>query len=116
MEDNELITDAFKHETKEELGVDTNIGQLLALTQFEDDGCYSDPELQFHNTNGVDCADVDSAKISYGEKELADFRFFDIQSVHALSRELATAIPRLVEQHYQGPIIITSSLCDPTTC
>lgn len=72
----EALIPALSREIVEETGVEPQIGNLLYLQQFTDNDT-EQLELFFQIINTKDFLEIDLAKTSHGEKEIAEIEFID---------------------------------------
>ena len=77
IEAGEGLKDALKRELFEELGVHADIGKLLVVHQFKEDGYYQGPEFFFEVTNPHDFVQLDIRNTSHGQAEIAKAEFKD---------------------------------------
>lgn len=80
LEAGESLTDCVRRELVEELGVEPEVGKLLAIQQFGDSSEES-IEFFFEITNPGDYQKIDLAKTSHGQDELVEYGFIDPSTV-----------------------------------
>lgn len=90
LEDTESITDCAVRELQEELGVKPELGNLLYVQQYGDDG-EQHIEFFFHVINVGDFEAVELETTSHGVREIAEFGFIDPANVKFLPEFLQTA-------------------------
>lgn len=88
VEDSENLFDALKREMIEETGVKPEIGRLLFVQQYTEGENSEQLEFFFHITNSGDYTDVDLAKTTHGELEVANFGFVNPKEVNLLPNDL----------------------------
>ena len=71
----ESLHEGLDREMLEETGVKPEIGNLLFIQQFMDDGDQEQLEFFFHVKNAEDYEDLDLSKASHAEKEIAKCDF-----------------------------------------
>jgi len=89
LEDNESLVDGLTREMIEETGVTPNIGKLLFIQQFTDDGC-EQLEFFFHISNADDYEIIDLFKTSHGITEIKNVGFINPKENNILPSFLQT--------------------------
>ncbi|PID99094.1 hypothetical protein CSA80_03190 [Candidatus Saccharibacteria bacterium] len=79
MDPGESVTDCLKRELVEELGVEPQIGELLAVQQYIDEQ-YEFLELFFRVTNPQDYENIDLDSTSHGQAEVVEYGFVDLKT------------------------------------
>jgi ADP-ribose pyrophosphatase YjhB (NUDIX family) len=83
LEANESLQDGLDRELIEELGVKPEIGELLTVQQYSDDGGEF-IEFFFKILNYDDYSSIDLLKTSHGELELVEYGFVDPKNTYIL--------------------------------
>jgi len=86
----ELITDGLYREMIEETGIAPQIGRLLFVQQFSEDGAKEQMEFFFHIENPEDYETIDLSATSHGELEIERVEFID--------RKIHTVLPTFLQE------------------
>ena len=73
----ESLHGGLYREMIEETGIPPQIGKLLFIQQFSEDGCKEQMEYFFHIENPQDYESIDLATTSHGELEIEHVEFID---------------------------------------
>lgn len=84
----EAITDAFKREMVEELGVEPKVGRLLYVQQFTHNN-KEYVEFFLHIENPQDYTDIDLSKTTHGDMEIEELAFVDPKTTYVLPEFLS---------------------------
>ncbi|HEU5186909.1 MAG TPA: NUDIX domain-containing protein [Candidatus Saccharimonadales bacterium] len=87
LNDGEHLLAGLHRELVEETGIAPHIGPLVLIQQFHD-GSQEQLEFFFHVKNAGDYEQIDLAKTSHGELEIAEFGFIDPQKELVLPNKL----------------------------
>jgi ADP-ribose pyrophosphatase YjhB (NUDIX family) len=83
LESFEDITDCLSREIIEELGVKPDVGELLFVQQFAVDG-REFMDFIFRINNSADFRQIDLTKTSHGQREIAEYGWFDPKTAPVL--------------------------------
>ncbi len=83
MDPGESIVECLDREMIEEIGVEPQIGRLVATQQYAEKDCEF-LEFFFAIENAADYKNIDLAKTTHGNLEIAEFDFVDPKSVSIL--------------------------------
>lgn len=104
LEEGEELRKGLQREILEELGIKSEIGQLLYIQQFDKEGDYNFPEFIFHVMGGENFKELDVSKTTHGVLELEELKFVNPKEVSVLPKFIADDWDKLVSTNFRKPI------------
>lgn len=92
LDENEGLIDGVKREILEETGITAEVGKLLCIQQYQDNG--DNLEFFFHITNTEAFKRIDLNASTHGLEEIEEFGFYDPKTVELLPEFLQEYTPQ----------------------
>lgn len=84
MDEGEDILSCLQREMIEETAIEPEVGDLLYVQQYAEDGKFYEPEFFFAITNYQDYENIDLAKTTHGLEEVEELAFLDPKTTRVL--------------------------------